>query len=428
MLTRVSASQVQDYALCKRKWYISHVLKEKAPETESLRIGTAVHTELEQYLLTGQVRESPWKEHVALAAPFLPMAPVRPSVHVERWIEMPTFSGGPKWVGKVDVLDASEDVLAILDHKTCKTFAHVLTPENIGNNIQMAAYGHYGLTTGAFLQKNRVTIRLTHTYIKVSGTPKIKPVTAVVSSDTISETWDKALTHVEGMQKTSLLPVWKDVEPNTESCGAYGRCPYREKCGFTNVIEQLKGSNTMSEGLLDRLKREKAKTGTELEALPIVVSKKEDKPTEVIAQGIIPPDAPSRTSSPIEVKDVSTPKKAKKAREEEQEKPSPITGQEIPDFTIYIDSYPVRGSATPPILFELLVAPIAEAVALECGVADIRHVKYEAKARLSVAIKAKLHTFPPVIVVSSMANFADTFLEVLVPKAKVVVGALKGIV
>ncbi len=74
------------------------------------------------------------------------------------------------------------------------------------------------------------------------------------------------------------------------------------------------------------------------------------------------------------------------------------------------------------------MGPVMAKVAAEAGLADIRFVKYDAKARLAVALRELLPTFPPAIVVSSMGTYADVFLEVAGPHALAEVCALKGLV
>jgi hypothetical protein len=205
---------------------------------------------------------------------------------------------------------------------------------------------------------------------------------------------------------------WKDVTPNVKACGDYGGCPYREKCGFTTDIEILKGVNGMSTSLLDRLK-----------------SKNQVQP--IVAEGIIPPDAPSRetvveTALIAEPAEPSAPKKSKKKATEATDAPEPLPEATvaIPMFTLYVDCLPMGQEVT---VFEKIVGPLAVKVADDSGVADLRFLKYgEGKARLAVLIREALPTFPSKIHVTSMATFADTFMEIAVDHASAYIRATRG--
>jgi CRISPR/Cas system-associated exonuclease Cas4 (RecB family) len=426
-LKRVSASQVKDYNSCGRKWYFIHVLKEPKPQTEALRIGIEVHDAAEKYLKTGKIPEGPWSEHIALAAPHLP-PPMSPAVQVEAWIEIKTGKGLPPWVGKVDVMDLRDPIIHVLDHKTEKEAKYRLTQETLATDVQMNAYGYYALTHPAYASKSREGVKYTHNYIRVQGKPKVEPVSAFVPLARVKESWQKSLETVSEMVKTAEQTAWKDVTPNTTACSAYGGCPFRERCGFTNEIEILKGIKKMSTNLLDRLRAKQQPTA-------------EEAPAAAVAESIVPPDAPSRESTVEEVAEVSEPVKKSKAK---KAAPAPAPKAETPPtqakqevatdeatdsdgFTLYVDCYPVHG-AEKPTLFESIIAPILAQAAEENGVADIRFVKYEAKPRLAQALKAAIDSFPREIVVSSMATHADTFLEVVAPKAKLIVAAIKGMI
>lgn len=419
-LKRVSATQVQDFALCARKWYIANVLKERPAPGESLRIGTEVHSALEAYLPSGNIPDGPWSAHVAAAAPYLPKAPCSPTVHVERWIELPTYNGGPPWVGKVDVIDATDHILHVYDHKTSKALKFKLTVETIGQNIQMAAYGKFALTTPIFGSRSKDRVKLTHTYIRVTEKPKIEQVSSIVTREQIDDTWNQGLGHVRDMEKTAPLPSWQEVTPNTSSCNAYGGCPYREKCGFTNIVEQLKGGDGMSSSLLDRLKKAR---GLHPDQEVNLSMSNGDKEIRISPIGpIIPPDVPSRTSTPEEVAEASKPK-GKKAKTTENAPALSHSG-----YTLYVDCYPTRGNSAQPVPFGDLLAPVLDKVAKEAGVADPRFIKFDAKARIAVELRTLLSGFPPHIVVSSMGTYADVFLEVAGPGALNEICALKGLV
>lgn len=92
-----------------------------------------------------------------------------------------------------------------------------------------------------------------------------------------------------------------------------------------------------------------------------------------------------------------------------------------------MDCYPVRGSAR-PVLAENVIALAATTVAEKKEVADWRLIQYTAKAELARVLgqMAADGEIPPDVVVSSYTSGSDVLLEVLVPRAKVVVRGMRG--
>jgi hypothetical protein len=86
---------------------------------------------------------------------------------------------------------------------------------------------------------------------------------------------------------------------------------------------------------------------------------------------------------------------------------------------LYIDCMPTkqRQDDPEPTLFEDWIAPIAETVAQENGVADYRLVDYTSKPLLAVEIRRRIANVPPVLVISSMAPSAAEAISTLVPYA-----------
>ena len=299
ILEYVSASQVQRFEECPRKWYESYVLGNRQPETDAMRLGTLIHKEVEHYLLTGEVRDSDWADLVREGASLTP----RPSkdMLVEHKLVIPTWEGGPEWVGYLDLGYLHEGVLCVDDWKTKSSFNYCKSPEELANDIQMGSYGLWLLAMAPKLFGAAINVvKLSHINLKTKGKKEARRVEVVVNKEQIVKRWEKSLELVREMvswaekqpEKSETLP------PNPKMCGAYGGCFYRPICGFDVAMDSFlvratqKGAESVEKRLSwqERLKlNQTPRVGAAL-AVELL-----DAPG-----GLLPPDAPRRNPLPID--------------------------------------------------------------------------------------------------------------------------------
>ena len=55
----VSASQIKTYRRCSRKWWFEKIAGHRSPTSAAAELGRQLHAQLENYLLTGELPESP---------------------------------------------------------------------------------------------------------------------------------------------------------------------------------------------------------------------------------------------------------------------------------------------------------------------------------------------------------------------------------
>ena len=48
-VTTISASSIQNFILCPRKWFLRYVVGDKKPPSDAMKHGTKVHTDIEEY-------------------------------------------------------------------------------------------------------------------------------------------------------------------------------------------------------------------------------------------------------------------------------------------------------------------------------------------------------------------------------------------
>lgn len=258
-LAKTSASQIEEWVRCPRRWYNAQVLGLRTPPTDAMTRGTKIHAVLEAHL-TGQAppadADPDHVKRVASAIPHFPPAG-KPGLLVEQWIEMATFEGGPKIVGRYDAIDFEaretrglSSIFDDADHgdgvevvnfdaKTTSDFRYAKTPAELADNVQMGVYGAHVLEVRPDLD----LLGLRHVYVRTRGAARSMPVDVVVSRGQLQERHGKTLNVIREMGAAAReMPVdAAELPANTASCNAFGGCPYRRLCGLDGpVVEFVK--------------------------------------------------------------------------------------------------------------------------------------------------------------------------------------------
>jgi RecB family exonuclease len=236
-LVYVSASQVETYNRCPRLWAYQYIWGERTPPSKSQALGTHIHALFEDYAQTGQMRAVTTDDSIAFndivqaGIPFMPKNLPDPAVFVEHEIQMPTHVDGVIWKGYIDLVDLRDGAPAVYDHKTCSDFRYCKTPQELASNVQMVSYGLWALQT----KPQEELVELKHLYHRTKGSPKCNPVSIRVTRRHINAEWDKIGETVREMHNLvgSQPASPQDVFPNTDACGAYGGCFFRQRCGIT---------------------------------------------------------------------------------------------------------------------------------------------------------------------------------------------------
>lgn len=429
--------------------------------------GTDIHAEQQHYLETGEIRDSSYgglnfRPYLEALIPHLP-PPRHPELLVEQHIELDTPLGPGSWIGFIDAAWSENDPVLVLDLKTTSDFRYAKTPKELMDNIQMMSYAKWAYTIG-----HDGWVKIAHLYVKtgkkVPKKPKVKYVDVDVNRNHVEERWDKAMLTVVDMQKASLVDCANDLPPTTTACGMYGGCQHRASCGLVGEGISLagrfkkkneKGKENMANAFLSNLKKGKdkkppngastnseAKTEAKAETKKAAKKKggflsrltggKKPKTTEDKDKGVLPPDAPSRTT-PVEAKDEAPAETETAAKPETSAKPETAEkkkkARKKKGFHLYIDCVPVKGEKS-MVMFEDWMAPIFktlnETVLEEKKLPSYLLLGYsEEKAMFSLALTSRIEDVPGVLVINSSTPGAKDALGVLIPHAAKVVRAMR---
>lgn len=289
-LPTVSASQYELYHnKCKRAWWFRYVVGLPDRQTFNQKLGTATHAIVEASM-TGVPVDADTQGYVATdetpvelakqALASLPDRTYQSHYTNEQFFSMPTYPGGPNWIGYIDLIVRPgiglpaliippDNYVPIVDFKTTSNFRYMKTESELRVNPQMVSYGYWAVEHG-FPSLNLDGAWLAHIYLNT----KLKPVTRanirhvrvdVPRHDLYAE-WGKMLVGVQEMEETRTVACGDDVDPTgfkTGHCNAFGGCPYKSQCGLDAhaILFGRKARQeiiSVSNPLLDRINAAKA--------------------------------------------------------------------------------------------------------------------------------------------------------------------------
>jgi PD-(D/E)XK nuclease superfamily len=251
---RLSASQIQTFSDCQRKWAWRVIEGIEAPSSPSADLGKSVHAELEKYLAGGEIDFT--SEVGYIAASGLEHLP-KPGTWVangdiQRWVPTPGllieqefhFEGpsGHTYLGYKDL----EAPGVIYDHKTTGDLKWQKTAEDLSKDIQATLYA-----TDYFRNHpDEPDVELRWVYYQTKNTKK-SAITKLRVSQT--ETWQKFLEIEKTAEKMHTASASRalDLPANTNHCNAYGGCPYQGNCNLSpfdkmrSYMEQNKLTNLL---------------------------------------------------------------------------------------------------------------------------------------------------------------------------------------
>jgi len=138
----------------------------------------------------------------------------------------------------------------VCDWKTTKSIEDYAKPGyTLIDTVQMIGYAEYLSREWPDTEN----FRLSHGYFQTQGRASLKTTTRI-SLETVKERWQNIESTVRSMIDVAQEVDDKKVEPNYDSCAAYGGCSYRHLCPRSNeqVIADLFGGKK-GMGLLSKL-------------------------------------------------------------------------------------------------------------------------------------------------------------------------------
>jgi hypothetical protein len=239
-----SASQVETFILCRRKWAWDKREGIKPPPNASAQEGLDVHHALDAWLKEARpLNMLTPAGKVAMAGLHLLPAPMTPGLESETqsFVEIE----GWRFIVKKDWqrLDIWPPIVG--DHKTTKDFRWMKTTDVLRTDVQACLYAAEAMWATGW-----TTVDLQWTYFRTRGAPKAEPVRLRVTVEDIAPTIRKICDTVAEMQLVHDLELRAlDLPPSAESCDAFGGCFFQSRCNLTpqerlvSIMTQAQRSN-----------------------------------------------------------------------------------------------------------------------------------------------------------------------------------------
>jgi hypothetical protein len=282
---KFSVSQAKTYEMCNRKWFLEKVDKLPIKMADSTTRGSILHEVLERWLLAneqgldekgnpvnlypenwyikeekGQTKEITFAEQAWIRR-IIPDAIANgvlwrpPNRRVEFKFEeelLPSENGLPA-VQITGLIDLAYD-WTIGDHKSCKNLNWVLnsiegSDKYIGDDVQLLTYCYYWAKyrTNGFEKDPPEYMDVEHYQYPFEGKDKRKG-QGIPQTTKARVSWKRVLQNFETLKKTAekcrdtryKSTKYIEIEPNEESCGAYGGCNFVAICAGQESLDNYK--------------------------------------------------------------------------------------------------------------------------------------------------------------------------------------------
>lgn len=363
-----SASQIEDFLLCRRKWAFNKIDKIKQEGTPATQLGGDTHKELEHYYEGGDIRY-----HDEFGHPYLPgeiaasglehlPAPGTPGLKVEGYFKFQTPGG--HWVRGYKDLEILQDgqVPAVYDHKTASQFgSYNKTEETLKDDTQANLYAYETM-----LKTGSDVVDLQWTYMRTKGARKSKAVRLRVFRQDVENKIKELDEVMSEMHSINIrCQTANEVEKNIDACRAFGGCPYINICHQTPAekMRSLMGTSKDTDSLLKNL-------GNRSAVNPPDLTKAERSGADIFASILGKPEVSSPLSEDKAPEEV-TPEEPSVPLEE-------TTRGEDTDYckigTLYLSCYPNHSDGVVELADIIQIAQ--EWVSKEHNVADYRLIPY----------------------------------------------------
>lgn len=241
----VSASQIETWDMCQRRWAWGAIAKIQLPPHPSAAKGSMIHKQLEHYLKgespdcsTPALKEA-WERAIPSVVN-LPK-PGTPGMLVEKSFSFDT-SAGSIFRGFIDVLlPTSESVPGlgdgypcVIDHKSTSAFKWAKTPEVLLTDTQANIYAYF-----AMAQFKVSRVNLLWNYITTKGSPDSMRVHLPIISSQVTDQFlgpiSKSAVDINTAYQAQPNPM--DLPPNKEACSKFPPhgCPFMNLCTDLNT-------------------------------------------------------------------------------------------------------------------------------------------------------------------------------------------------
>jgi hypothetical protein len=310
----VSASQINVFTECQRKWAWKYIAKLPDPQSPAAALGTEVdETQLQPYLRDGREfdysRDSGYIAASALA--YLPK-PKSDGLEVQKHFVIPSPTVAESNFGYQGFLDlwlprgGMPDVdggPVVVDFKTTSDLKWAKTEGQLLTDTQAQLYALWALW-----ETRAAAVDLVWIYMQTRGPKRTKRVHVRVEAQHVADQFgriDEVANRLVQIRRTVTDPL--ELPPSPSMCEAYGGCPFRHKCNLSpaemidaQAAKEEKDMPTTAE-LLAGLKAKKA--GAQASNAPgsatAVTTAPAPLPPSPSVVGINPPESKLAPADPL---------------------------------------------------------------------------------------------------------------------------------
>lgn len=231
----VSASQIDTFGDCRRKWWFQSILGLRPPPSPAAALGSAVHAALEAYVLTGAMPD-PRSPAGAIALAGLPFArstgpePLLVELDMAGHAANDLRLAGVAVHGRIDLIDPNADPLLVQDWKTTSSIRWAKSEDQLRTNAQAILYSRFMLAWSAHRGRPADSVRFQHIVLTTKGPVSAQKTAVDLHRDQIAEEFARLDPIVALMRDHATAPRPSEVPATKSSCAKYGGCPFRERC------------------------------------------------------------------------------------------------------------------------------------------------------------------------------------------------------
>lgn len=242
----VSASQINTFRDCPRKWWLQKIKKLSTPSSSAAEMGRRIHAVLEDYLTKGQMPDNSTEGLIAQRGlEYLPL-PGTSAVELPIHQKLPIKDAPVDVLGYVDCLYLPRkegELPIILDHKTTGSKKYTKNELEMETDVQLHVYARALFANSEY---DEAILRLVYYGTRA---PFAFPVEITVKREQNEEQWTKILATINEMKQTAEQEE-QEVPQNWSSCSKYGGCPFQAQCMLRPQKEEEKDvSNKLAQKL-----------------------------------------------------------------------------------------------------------------------------------------------------------------------------------
>jgi CRISPR/Cas system-associated exonuclease Cas4 (RecB family) len=457
---RYSASQIQLFCKCKRKWWFEYPGGLKSPPSKSQGEGKIIHAELETFVNTGAEPKHPrarqalfvLEDHLANA-----------EVEGEIKIYLPdAFDGMPREItGYIDLVRYHPVRPLVIDHKTTSNpDKYARTEYELVEDAQLLVYAKWLLD----LIKTAEAVDIGHTVIPTKGANRPRLVPATVTRAHVESRWATYLPILDEMDRARDKSA-AEVEATGVArgeCKRYEGCPHQARCATAIFAPGRKTMNANDlKARIAEIKNKPAPSTSAPAPLAAVPDPTPERVQQPAAQGDVAP-ALAALRERIKAQQSQAPADSQAPAPQPEPAPSPKPPTDLPPAATASAPRPARPVNTAPkpapapapepiepaapneielveypnrlpLLFlncapshgmtawrlEQWIAPLLDRIQRETQLAWQAHSYRQGCALVVDAINT--HLVPDALIVDTRTFLGQTVLEALIPRADVII-------